>query len=116
MKTTHKRVVWLDVLAELARRRRPNAPHAAAAERRLEDVGGVQRTFSRTGANKRVDLIDENDGFLTDPQPILRRTDLPSKIFDSGVHGGHRRKNRPGGGCQQPGDGRLAHPGRTPQY
>ena len=36
----------------------------AAGERRLQDVGGVERAFGRTRAHQRVQLVDEDDGVL----------------------------------------------------
>ena len=45
----------------LGRRRGADAANLAARERRLEDVGGVERAFCRPGADQRVQLIDEHD-------------------------------------------------------
>ncbi len=45
----------------LGRRRRADAADLAARERRLEDVGGVERAFRRPGADERVQLVDEHD-------------------------------------------------------
>ncbi len=36
----------------------------AARQRGLQDVGGVERAFGRTGAHQRVQLVDEDDGVL----------------------------------------------------
>ena len=49
-----KRGVLLDVLAILVQRGGANALQLAAAERRLDDVGGVHRAFGRTGADDGV--------------------------------------------------------------
>ena len=49
----------LDVLAVLVERRRADALELAARQRRLEDVGGVDRAFGRAGADERVQLVDE---------------------------------------------------------
>ena len=53
--------VALDVLAVLVERRRADALELAAGERRLEDVGGVDRALGRTGPDERVQLVDEED-------------------------------------------------------
>ena len=53
--------VALDVLAVLVERRRADALQLAAGERRLEDVGGVDRALGRAGADERVELVDEED-------------------------------------------------------
>ena len=56
-----ERAVLLDVLPVLGRRRRADAADLAARERRLQDVGGVERAFGRPGAHQRVQLVDEHD-------------------------------------------------------
>src|SRR6266436_6787627 len=48
----------------LAWRGGANALNFAAGKRGLENVGGVQRTFGRAGADERVQLVDEDDGVL----------------------------------------------------
>ena len=53
--------VPLDVLAVLVERGRADALQLAARERRLEDVGGVDRAFGRARADERVQLVDEQD-------------------------------------------------------
>ena len=53
--------VVLDVLAVLVERGRADALELAAGERRLEDVGGVDRALGRAGADERVQLVDEED-------------------------------------------------------
>ena len=45
----------------LGRRRGADAPDLAPRERRLEDVGGIERPFGRPGAHQRVQLVDEHD-------------------------------------------------------
>ena len=56
-----ERTVLLDVLPVLGRRRRADAADLAARQRRLEDVRRVERAFGRTGADQRVQLVDEHD-------------------------------------------------------
>ena len=56
-----ERGVALDVLAVLVERRGADALELAARERRLEDVGGVDRALGRARADERVQLIDEQD-------------------------------------------------------
>ena len=53
--------VLLDVLAVLVERGGADALQLAAGERRLEDVGGVDRALGRAGADQRVQLVDEED-------------------------------------------------------
>ena len=47
--------------AVLGRGRRADAADLAARQRRLQDVGGVERALRRTGADQRVQLVDEHD-------------------------------------------------------
>ena len=56
-----ERGVALEVLAVLVERRRADRLQLAAGERRLEDGGGVDRAFGRTGADEIVELVDEED-------------------------------------------------------
>ena len=44
-----------------AGRRRADAADLAARQRRLQDVRGVERPFGRSGADQRVQLVDEDD-------------------------------------------------------
>ena len=53
--------VALDVLAVLVERRRADALELAARQRRLEDVGRVDRALGRARADERVELVDEED-------------------------------------------------------
>ena len=53
--------VALDVLAVLVERRRADALELAARQRRLEDVGGIDRALGRAGPDERVQLVDEED-------------------------------------------------------
>ena len=53
--------VALDVLAVLVERRRADALELAARQRRLEDVGGVDRALGGAGTDQRVQLVDEED-------------------------------------------------------
>ena len=56
-----ERAVLLDVLPVLGRRGGADAADLAARERRLEDVGRVERAFGRSGAHQRVQFVDEHD-------------------------------------------------------
>ncbi len=56
-----ERGVALDVLAVLVEGRGPDALELAAGQRRLEDVGGIDRALGGAGADERVQLIDEQD-------------------------------------------------------
>ena len=56
-----ERAILLDVLPVLGGRRRADAADLAARQRRLEDIGGVERPFGRSRAHQRVQLVDEHD-------------------------------------------------------
>ncbi len=56
--------VLLDVLAVFIERRRTDALQFAAAQSRLEHVGGVDRPFRTTGADERMQLVDEQNRVL----------------------------------------------------
>ena len=56
-----QRRVALDVLAVLVERGRADGLQLAAGQRRLEDVGRVDRALGRAGADQRVQLVDEED-------------------------------------------------------
>ena len=62
LEATGKRVVFLEHAAEFVKRRRADALQLARRQRRLEQVGSVERaTRSRTRTNDRVNLIDEQN-------------------------------------------------------
>ena len=56
-----ERGVALDVLAVLVERRGADALELAAGERRLEDVGRVDRALGGAGPDQGVELVDEED-------------------------------------------------------
>ena len=56
-----ERRVLLDVLAVLVEGRGADALQLAARQRRLQDVGRVDRALGRAGTDQRVQLIDEED-------------------------------------------------------
>ena len=62
-----QRGVALDVLAVLVQGGRADALELAAGERRLEDVGGVDRALGGAGADQRVQLVDEQDASFVLP-------------------------------------------------
>ena len=64
LKAALERAVFLDRLAEFGRRGSANALNLAARQGWLEYVGCVERAFRRTGANQRMQLVDEDDGVL----------------------------------------------------
>ena len=59
-----ERAVFLHRLAIFARRRRADALNFAAAQRRLQNIRGVERAFRRTRAHQRVQFVDEHDRVL----------------------------------------------------
>ena len=60
-KATLEGCVLLDILAVLVKSRGADGLELTAREHRLEDARGVDRTFGRTCADQRVQLIDEQD-------------------------------------------------------
>ena len=71
-----ERLVFLDELLVFAERGRADDADLAAREYRLEHVGGVgRRAERRTGANHRVDFVDEQDQV----RPLL---DLADDVLD----------------------------------
>jgi hypothetical protein len=68
LEAAFERGVLLDVLAVLVERRRADAVHLAARERRLQHVAGVDGALGLARADHRVDLVDEHD----DPALVLR--------------------------------------------
>src|SRR5438552_2656099 len=61
LEAAFKRTITLDRLAKFAGCSRADALNLAARKRRLQNVRGVERAFCRSGANQRVQLINEND-------------------------------------------------------
>src|SRR5713101_6188313 len=59
-----QRAIPLDRLAVLGRRGRADALDFAAAQRRLKDVGRIQRTLGRARPYQGVQLVNEDDGVL----------------------------------------------------
>ena len=59
-----ERTIFFDRLAVFAGRGGADALNFAARQRGLQNVGGVERTFRRSGADQRVQLVDEDDGIL----------------------------------------------------
>src|SRR5438045_2664610 len=56
-----QRGVLLDVLAVLVESGRADGSQLTAGERRLQQVGGVDRAFRRAGSDEGVQLVDEQD-------------------------------------------------------
>ena len=59
-----QRAILLDRLAVLGRRRRADALNLTARQRRLQNVRRVQRSFRRSRAHQRVQLVDEHNRVL----------------------------------------------------
>src|ERR1019366_5660952 len=55
--------VLFDVLAVLVEGRGPDAAQFSASQRRLEEVGGVDRAFRRAGPDEGVQFVDKADDF-----------------------------------------------------
>jgi hypothetical protein len=69
-----ERRILLDLLSVLVEGRRADGAQLAAGEHRLQQVGGVDRALGGTGADDRVQLVDEED-------------DLALGVLDLGEHG-----------------------------
>ena len=61
LEAARERGILLEMLLVLVERRRTDDLDLAARERRLQDIGGVERALCRTRANECVHLIDEED-------------------------------------------------------
>ena len=61
LEATRQGAIFLEVLAELFKRGGANNLDFATAQRRLQNSSGVNGAFSGTGANQRMDLVDEQD-------------------------------------------------------
>src|SRR6185436_18977442 len=59
LEATFKRTVFFDRFAKLSGRRSAHTLNLSARKRRLQDVGSIERTFRRSGADERVQLVDE---------------------------------------------------------
>ncbi len=75
LKPPLERRIFLDVLAEFVEGGRADAAQLAARQGRLQQVGGVHRTFGLAGADDQVQLIDEED------DPAFRLGD----VFENGL-------------------------------
>ena len=71
-----ERGVLLEVLAVLVERRRADGLQLAAGEHRLEDGRRVDRAFGGTGADERVQLVDEQDD-------VAARADLLQHLLEA---------------------------------
>src|SRR3990172_6259058 len=128
LETTLERGIALDVLAVLVERGGPDALELAAGERRLQDVGGVDRALRSAGAHERVQLVDEEDRVvraakllddlleaLLELAAVLRAghegsdVERQHALVEEGF--GHVAGDDPL--CQPLGDGRLADAGFT---
>ena len=59
-----ERAILLNRLAVFGRRCRADALNLAPAQRRLQNVGGVERPFRRSRSHQRVQFVDEDDRVL----------------------------------------------------
>ena len=66
-----QRGVLLDVLAELVERGRADHAQLAARQHRLDHVAGVDRALGATGADDRVQLVDEGDDLAVAVDDLL---------------------------------------------
>ena len=89
LEAAFQRGVLFDVLAILVQRGRADALQFAAAKRRLDDVRGVHRAFGGTGADDRVQLVDEQDDVFRAADLVHDRLDALfelSAVFGAGDH------------------------------
>ena len=126
-----ERTVFFDRLAVFARRGGADALDFAAAQRGLQDIGGVERAFGRTRSDQRVQLVDEDDGVLALHQllhdgleplfklaAVLGAGDDQRKIERKDALIGQERRHIAIGDAlrQALDDGRLAHAGLADQH
>src|SRR5262249_33432859 len=64
LETAFESGVLLDVLAVLVQGGGPDALEFAAAESRLDNIGGIHGAFGGTRADDRVQLVDKEDNVL----------------------------------------------------
>src|SRR5207245_3474421 len=126
-----ERAVWLHRLAVFAGRGGADAPDFPAGKRRLQNVGGVERTFRRSGTHQRVQFVDEDDGVLALHQllhdrlqaffklaAVLRARDDERKVERKYLLVSEKRRNiAVGDALREPlDDGRLAHSGLADEH
>ena len=126
-----QRAIFLDGLAELGRRGGADALNFAARERRLQNVGRVERAFGRTRAHQGMQLVDEDDGVLILHQlfhdglePLFELAAILGAGHDQrevqrqdALVGEERRHVAFGDALRQAlDDGRLAHAGLADQH
>ena len=83
--------VLLDVLAVFVERGGPDALEFTAAERGLDDVGGVHGPLGGTRADDRVEFVDEEDDILVPADFVHHRLDPLlelAAVFGAGNHEG----------------------------
>ena len=73
LEAAFERGVLFDVLAVLVECRRTDEPQLPARQHRLDHVAGVDRAFGATGADERVDLVDEGDDLAFGVGDLLQR-------------------------------------------
>ena len=59
LKSPFQSSILFDMLFEFIQSSGANGLQLSPRQRRFQDVGGVDRSFSRSGANQRMHLIDE---------------------------------------------------------
>src|SRR5437764_5776119 len=91
LETTLQGAVFLDRLAIFARRGGADALDFSTRECRLQNVGRVERAFSRTRPDQSMEFVDEDDGilrlhqFLHDGlQPLFKLSTILSSCHDYG--------------------------------
>ena len=94
-----ERRVLLDVLAVLVERGGADRPQLAAGEHRLQHVAGVHRALGRTGADDRVQLVDERDDLALGVGDLLQHGLEPllelAAVLRAGDHGAEVERDQP---------------------
>ena len=126
-----QRTIFFNRLAILARGGGADALDLAARQCRLQDVGGIERTFRRTRAHQGMQLVDKDDGVLRLHQflhdglqalfklaAILGAGDNQRKIKSEDALVGQERRNFSVRDAlrQSFDDGGLAHAGLADQH
>ena len=131
LEATLQRAIFFDGLAILARSGGADALDLAARQRRLQDVGRIERAFRRARAHQGMQLVNEDDGvlrlhqFLHDGlQPLFKlaailgaRHDQRKIESQDALVGQERRDFAVRDALRQPfDDGGLAHAGLADQH
>src|SRR5205823_14947923 len=111
-----ERRITLDVLTELVEGRRADALQLATSQRRLQDVGRIDRALRGAGADECVQLVDEQDDVVRVAKlfdDLLEALLELSAVFRAGDEGADVEREH-ALALQRPGHVALPDPVREP--